>query len=287
MALAPITPAFAAESVDPSPRAAVERIVGDLGPQEPRADSPVVPESSSEPIEFEADDGAEVRMTLPFAERDVEAETAGSGITEFDNENGSTSLPVVHDDGSVQVFTVIDSAAAPTRYEYAIELDDAGRLVREVGGSVSVLDADGGFVAGIAPAWAKDADGDAIPTDYEVDGSTLTQVVHHREGMHYPVVADPYMGSAIVSRVAWIKRSSAGRTVQVFPTEWGRAMGGLSSANNAGWAEVNKKTSGANTQQMRWQYDCHSAIAAWKSSWNLDTWIRRSSYLDSVRHMCN
>lgn len=44
----------------------------------------------------------------------------------------------------------------------------------------------------IAAPWARDATGRAVPTRYEIRGSTLVQVVEHRGGnVSYPVVADP------------------------------------------------------------------------------------------------
>lgn len=43
-----------------------------------------------------------------------------------------------------------------------------------------------------AAPWAFDANGTPVPTHYEVQGSTLVQVVDHTgAGIAYPVVADP------------------------------------------------------------------------------------------------
>ncbi len=46
-------------------------------------------------------------------------------------------------------------------------------------------------VATIGAAWAVDANGAAVPTRYEIDGTTLTQVVETDATTAYPVVADP------------------------------------------------------------------------------------------------
>ncbi len=43
----------------------------------------------------------------------------------------------------------------------------------------------------IAPAWAKDANGRPVSTDYEVSGSALVQTVQITEHTRYPVVSDP------------------------------------------------------------------------------------------------
>ena len=45
------------------------------------------------------------------------------------------------------------------------------------------------------PAWAFDAAGRPVPTWYEWDGESLTQIVEHRAGGYaYPIVADPCWG---------------------------------------------------------------------------------------------
>jgi hypothetical protein len=43
----------------------------------------------------------------------------------------------------------------------------------------------------VAPAWATDADGKAVPTHYEVEQGVLRQVVDLRGTDAFPVVADP------------------------------------------------------------------------------------------------
>ena len=40
--------------------------------------------------------------------------------------------------------------------------------------------------------WALDADGNTVPTHFEVDGDTITQIVETDETTAYPVVADPH-----------------------------------------------------------------------------------------------
>ncbi len=46
-------------------------------------------------------------------------------------------------------------------------------------------------VATIAPAWAVDANGDALDTHYVVDGETIKQVIDLTEDTAFPVTADP------------------------------------------------------------------------------------------------
>jgi hypothetical protein len=228
-----------------------------------------------------------VAMGLPFASQAFAAHSESASIVSYDNANSSSTVAVLKTDSSVQVNAVMMNASAPTSYVYPLTVPQGATTTLQPDGSVIVTAADGYPLGGIAPAWAKDAAGAAVPTHYELDGTLLTQVVTPTAGTSYPVVADPYMGSNVIDHVKWVSRDKRGKTLFVYPTPWGRAMAGLDSANRAGWAEVVKKAPSANTTNMWWQYECHSYFAWWKASWNLDSFVRRSSYNDSVKHLCN
>ncbi len=43
----------------------------------------------------------------------------------YDNADGSTTVPLVREDGAVQITTLINDSSAPTRYEYPIVVADA------------------------------------------------------------------------------------------------------------------------------------------------------------------
>lgn len=89
----------------------------------------------------------------------------------------------------VRMLTVLTDRSAPTTYDYSFSGE---KLEPVADGYVAVLDGQSGEpVAIIEPAWAKDADGKPVATHYEVDGSTLTQVVDVDESTAFPVVADP------------------------------------------------------------------------------------------------
>lgn len=89
----------------------------------------------------------------------------------------------------VRLLTVLTDRSAPMTYDYSF----AGHQLRAVDdGYVAVLDQESGEpVALIEPAWAKDANGNPVATRYEIDGSTLTQVVKVTKSTAFPVVADP------------------------------------------------------------------------------------------------
>lgn len=128
---------------------------------------------------------------LPNGEAANNATSNEDGIVEFENNDGSATVPIVKEDGSIQILTVIDNSDAPTRYDYEIGTPGESTLTVNEDGSVNVTEADGTVAATIAAPWAKDSNGESISTWYEVEGSTLTQVVEHTAAAAYPVVADP------------------------------------------------------------------------------------------------
>ena len=49
----------------------------------------------------------------------------------------------------------------------------------------------------IEPAWAKDSNGEAVPTHYVIDGNTIKQVIEFRKDTAFPVVADPTVNPTV------------------------------------------------------------------------------------------
>jgi hypothetical protein len=141
-------------------------------------------------VSVDSPTAGEFEIGLPFAEAADRAEVV-DGVVVYDNNNGSTTTPLVNDDGSVQILTTITDENAPTEYTYVVEAASAGGLVLSKDGGVDVVGADGFVVSHVLAPWAVDADGRSVPTRFVVDGSTLTQVVDHGLGVVYPVVANP------------------------------------------------------------------------------------------------
>lgn len=158
------------------------------------AGSASVPTDAADGIQFGGGDALALTIGLPFAERASDAtESRLAGVFVYNNNNGSSTVPVIRD-GGVQISTVIDNANAPKRYDYTITVPDGQTLQLAPDGSAFVGIEDGGSVtmsAAIAKPWAKDAKGNEIPTHYEIDGNTLTQVIDFTEATTFPVVADP------------------------------------------------------------------------------------------------
>jgi hypothetical protein len=96
-------------------------------------------------------------------------------------------------DGSVRALVTIADASAPSEYRFPLALPAGEVLEAEDDGSVEVVAPDGTTVAAIAPAWAKDADGKALPSAYRIEGTTLVQTVDLSAAGSFPVVADPWV----------------------------------------------------------------------------------------------
>jgi len=220
-----------------------------------------LPETTADPVKLNAGDGEKLIVSLPFTSDAVSADSVSDGIVEYDNANGSSTVPIVKQEGSVQVVTVISEPSAPTDYVYDFALADSQRLEMQDDGSVLVLNADGSFRGGIAAPWAIDAAGEAVPTHYEISGSTLTQVVNHDAAFAYPVVADPWMGIALIKSFRWVNT----KKISVAVTSWmGTVTPGV--AATAGWDELRTKVRASSNSRynelMRTtyyqQWGCHA-----------------------------
>lgn len=141
---------------------------------------------------IELGNGAQtVSIGLPFAAQAEDAIVERPGVVSYRNNNGSSTVPILHKDGTVQINTVIDSAHAPHRYDYPVSTPVGQWLQLGADGSAFIGDGSGNASAVVAAPWAKDATGKPVPTRYEVTGSTLTQVIDFTAGTAFPVVADP------------------------------------------------------------------------------------------------
>lgn len=235
--------------------------------------------------------GKGIELGLPFAAQAQRAQPVTNGVVSYDNRNGTTTVPIAQNDGSVQIDTIIADASAPKEFAYPVTVPSGASLTPDRDGGVDILDSAGGWIAGFAPAWAKDGDGKPVATHYEVTGNTLTQVVDTAPTTVYPVVADPWLGMTIVDHVKWENVSKWSPTLAVFPTTFGRYWA-PNAAEGAAWDEVKAKGGGqANTPTMQVQFDCHwyavRVYAPRKPSWDLDSKRPNTSLVNEINYKCN
>lgn len=223
-----------------------------------------------------------VTIGLPNAPDAAPGVVDEEGLVHFDNTDGSITVPLVREDGVVQITTLIEDTFAPTRYEYPIAAADGGELVDAGDGFFAVLDAAGQPAAMIDPAWAKDANGRNVPTWYEQQGDTLVQVVEHDSRYAYPIVADPAVRGNLITKVTF-PSSPYGIVVSVTP----RSGWAITPFSNW-WAEYKLwVASHYEGNKFYNQLRCHVDIAPFKSPWNLDAWRPDVSYSNVLAAACN
>jgi hypothetical protein len=149
-----------------------------------------IPVDAADPLVLDGVSG-EVAVELPVVPGVGDGVVDESGAVVFESEVSPVSLAAqATDDGGLQVLVVIDDATAPTEYRFDMTVPAGAVLLPLTDGGAVVVDAVGVVVSVVAPAWAIDAHGQPVPTHYEVEGTTLVQVIDHH-GATYPVVGDP------------------------------------------------------------------------------------------------
>jgi len=158
---------------------------------------PVAP-SGKVKIGSSSDQTPAVSIGLPTTGDHENAQVARDGTVVYQDSTGNVDIAAQPlQDGSVRIQAVLNDAAAPTEYSYRLGLP-AGAVARLTqDGGVDILSPQQ-VINSIAPAWARDADGKAVPTRYELRGSDLVQVVEHTNGgFSYPITADPWWNTAL------------------------------------------------------------------------------------------
>lgn len=145
---------------------------------------------------------ADVSIQLPGAVTDAPVETSSipSGLFRGEGDPllstavaGSTVTSFATQDG-VQTLIQIPDASSPSEYRFPLDLPEGGEPVLSSDGAVMILDADGEPVSGFRAPWAVDAEGNAVPTSFRLEGQELVQVVEFNASTVFPVVADPDLG---------------------------------------------------------------------------------------------
>lgn len=142
--------------------------------------------------------GVTVSFGLPHEADGALAEVTERGSVVYADPDGLTDVVVQPLEDGVRIQTVINSAQAPSTYDY--RLDPGITPVINGDGSVDLVYAAEGLSIGVGhidTPWAVDAHGVSVPTHFIVSAGDLTQVVEHgAAGVAYPVVADPkYQGN--------------------------------------------------------------------------------------------
>lgn len=133
-------------------------------------------------------------MLLPDSAEDISVED-GMAVVEPATMDDVSFAVSASDEGSMRVYSVLEGRASAERYDY--EFPDADMIFADdETGTIYItqLGENGDIeIIGVLEApWAVDANGVSVPTYFEINGTTVTQVVKHKAGNYaYPIVADP------------------------------------------------------------------------------------------------
>lgn len=209
---------------------------------------------------------------------------------------GGSSVELASTDGTLTtlVTDVADELAA-TDSSFALDVPDGATLsVSESGAVVTVTDADGVSLGSTAVLWAKDANGQEIPTRLSAQGNVVTQEtdVKSVDDVQYPVVA-----AAVASR-GWYSSAfvtSQGRdyVVHAVPTLAGKIANGVATLSSH-TAEL-KAMLGSNASKVTGtienQFHCHvvfwPGMSAGNTAYDMESWRPNVSYLVAWASGCN
>lgn len=239
-------------------------------------------------------------VELIAAQNAVLVSVSNDGVEVIDNGDGSSTVPLERADGSLQVVFVIADSEAPTGYAIDIDLPEGVVLTEDEGGALLATAPDGRLALGVAPAWAYDAAGTAVPTRYVVEGSEISQIVDHTSGAYqYPISADPWLGQRLFNPMI-LNRGGTYNGQNRYTgtlTPWGVAMGigpgGFAIMSSAGMEEFTSTwVAVANSVSLQQQYQCHAAwgraILGSGFHWDLEaSRPTNANFMDVLAHECN
>lgn len=233
----------------------------------------------------------EISLDIDGITSETKVMKLGNELTIFNSVADTDFVPLTKVDGSVQTLAVLNSTSAPEVLRFELSLPAGASIQQLETGELMIQSNTGEFLGGIAPAWAKDAQGVAVDTWFEVKGSTLFQIVKHKAGnFSYPIVADPWLGIDLYYQPT-ISFLPKGYRINVTPTVWGGTFTGAST-----WfAHRDEVVTKLGTSAYRWtatiqeQFYCH--IAGWPASlpqYNMESWSRLVNWSISLAlYQCN
>ncbi|MFB8122446.1 hypothetical protein ACFVG1_21555 [Streptomyces bacillaris] len=203
------------------------------------------PASAGGRVTVAASDGSAVTMTLPAAV-DAAGATSAAGTTVYPNAAAHTDLATQATvDGGARALVTLKNAAAPTIQRFDLGLPAGATLIADGAGGYDIVTSANGAGAAtrghVDAPWAKDANGNSVPTIYSLDGNTLVQTIETGPDTAYPVVADPHYTWGIITGTVYFNKKETkllalGGTVVSWIPNPAAVVGGRSLAAIAGAA---------------------------------------------------
>lgn len=154
----------------------------------------VVPDDLDDPITVAPDGGTDFSIELPgdaYAAQAVPDPATASVVHALID--GSTLVPLVRDDATLQILSVVNDSDAPHEFAYTFDSEGGATVRLRADGGAEIVAASGDTIADVEVPWAFDAEGSPVATHFEAHGDTLVQriVVDDPASVVYPIVADP------------------------------------------------------------------------------------------------
>ncbi|MFB7646061.1 hypothetical protein ACFC0S_19700 [Streptomyces sp. NPDC056084] len=153
------------------------------------------PQQSTGMVEGTVGEGSTFRLGLPST-KDVTGVRSAAGTVVYTDAAASTDIAVQPiTGGGARSLLVLKDRNAPTVHRFELDLPSGTEAVANQDGGYDLVrnagDDAGVTVGAIDAAWAKDANGNDVPTSYTLDGTTLVQEIKITSETTFPVVADP------------------------------------------------------------------------------------------------
>ncbi|MCC3650668.1 hypothetical protein LIX60_04035 [Streptomyces sp. S07_1.15] len=187
------------------------------------------PSRANEALQYRSDEGERISLTLGNA-ASAPAQKGDNGTTIYQEARTSTDFALQPtSDGSARALVVLKDDSAPNEQHFDIGMPAGAVLAEDEDGTVDVLveAPEGAYELGEFTApWAKDANGNAVPTSYRVEGDTVVQTVETSPSSAYPIVADPKWNWGIISGTVYfnkketVKLSGGAATVSALLGIW-------------------------------------------------------------------
>lgn len=148
-----------------------------------------------ENVSFELDGAAgpasEVEMVDPPQGVSGDSELAFYANTQTDTDTAAAIVP-----GGIETFTQLRSENSPEEISMTFDVPQGGGLQLVEGAGASITNSENEEVAFVYAPFSVDAQGQDVPTTFDVDGETLSiQIEHVDEGFAYPILVDPLVES--------------------------------------------------------------------------------------------
>lgn len=233
-----------------------------------------VPLDTAEPIVISDSGRPKVEISRPGAALSTEI---SPGVVAAKSGDSSTSITALKGDGSVQLATIIESKEAP------VSIAMTSRCLRSYGQRIPRWGNHSGFqgdlIGGFPAAWAKDFKGDSVRTWYEVQGTSVRQMVDHKNNSNikYPIVADPAYARGMIHKVLQEKwdTKKGGWDIRFEVTAWARwvqpfAAGTVYSDGLKDLREHHPRSMAKATMAQQWH--CHVTGLPGTYNIGLESW---------------